>query len=117
MRSVYAKVLFWCFGTLAFSLVAFAVISAAAQVRALGHGGPFEKTSTWLMQEAREAYESGGVPKLKACLDKIDRHFQIEQHLTDASGRDLASGQDFSSWLKQPQPRFVPWPFGRFSSI
>jgi hypothetical protein len=63
MRSVYAKVLFWCFGTLALSLVAFAVISAAAQVRAFGHGGPFEKTSTWLMQGAREAYESGGVPK------------------------------------------------------
>ena len=52
MRSVYAKVLLWCFGTLAFSLVAFAVISAAAQVRAFGHGGPFEKTSTWLMQGA-----------------------------------------------------------------
>jgi len=117
MRSVYAKVLFWCFGTLAFSLVAFAVISAAAQVRAFGHGGPFEKTSTWLMEGAREAYESGGVPKLKAYLDKVDRHFQIEQHLTDASGRDLATGEDRSAWLTLPQLRPLPWPFGMFSGL
>src|SRR6202789_1701351 len=114
MRSVYAKVLLWCFGTLVLSLIAFAVISAAAQVRAFGHGGPFEKSSTWLMQEAREAYEMGGAPKLKAYLDRIDRHFQIEQHLTDASGRDLATGQDFSAWLTQTQPRPLPWPFGMF---
>jgi signal transduction histidine kinase len=117
MRSVYAKVLLWCFGTLVFSLVAFAVISAAAQVRAFGHGGPFEKSSTWLMQEAREAYESGGVPKLQAYLARIDRHFQIEQHLTDATGRDLATGEDRSAWLTQPQPRPLPWPFGMFSSL
>jgi signal transduction histidine kinase len=117
MRSVYAKVLLWCFGTLVFSLVAFAVISAAAQVRAFGQGGPFEKMSTWTMEEAREAYESGGAPRLKAYLDRIDRHFQIEQHLTDASGRDLATGEDRSAWLTQPQPRPLPWPLGMFSSL
>jgi signal transduction histidine kinase len=117
MRSVYAKVLFWCFGTLALSLVAFAVISAAAQVRAFGHSGPFAKTFAWLMQGAREAYESGGAPKLSAYLDKVDRHFQIEQHLTDASGRDLATGDDRSAWLTQRQPQPLPWPFGMFSGV
>src|SRR5580700_3013312 len=117
MRSVYAKVLLWCFGTLVFSLLAFAVIAAAAQVRAFGHGGPFEKTSTWQMLEAREAYETGGVPKLKAYLDRVDRHFQIDHHLTDASGRDLATGEDRSAWLTQPQLRPLPWPFGMFSGL
>jgi signal transduction histidine kinase len=117
MRSVYAKVLLWCFGTLVFSLLAFAVIAAAAQVRAFGHGGPFEKTSTWQMLEAREAYETGGVPKLKGYLDRVDRHFQIEHHLTDTSGRDLATGEDRSAWLTQRQARPLPWPFGMFSSI
>jgi signal transduction histidine kinase len=117
MRSVYAKVLFWCFGTLVFSLMAFAMISAVAQVRAFGHGGPFEKTSTWLMQEARQAYQSGGAPKLKAYLDEINRHFEIEQHLTDASGRDLATGEDLSARLTQRQAPPPPWPFGMFGSL
>src|SRR5580692_3238388 len=117
MRSVYAKVLLWCFGTLVFSLLAFAVIAAAAQVRAFGHGGPFEKTSTWQMLEAREAYESGGVPKLKAYLDRVDSHFQIEHHLTDTNGRDLETGEDRSAWLTAKQSRPWPWPFGMFTSI
>jgi signal transduction histidine kinase len=117
MRSVYAKVLLWCFGTLLFSLVAFALISTAAQVRAFGHGGPFERTSTWQMQEAREAYEAGGVPQLKVYLERVDRHFQIEHHLTDAMGKDLATGEDRSAWLTQRQPRQLPWPFWMLTAI
>ncbi len=117
MRSVYAKVLLWCFGTLLFSLVAFALIAAAAQVRAFGHGGPFEKISTWQLREAREAYESGGAPKLKAYIDRVDRHFEIEHHLTDLAGKDLVSGEDRSAWLTQKRTRQMPWPFGMFSSV
>lgn len=117
MRSVYAKVLFWCLGTLVFSLVAFVVIGAIASVRAFGHGGPFERTSTWQMQEAREAYESGGVPKLKAYLDRVDQHFQMEHYLTDTSGKDLATGEDRSAWLTARQPRPLPWPFGMFRDL
>ncbi len=117
MRSVYTKVLLWCFGTLVFSLVAFAVISTAAQVRSFGHGGPFEKISTWQMQEAREAYETGGPPKLKAYIEKVDRHFQIEHHLTDSAGKDLVSGEDRSAWLTQKQARPLPWPFGMLAGI
>src|SRR5580698_1668816 len=101
MRSVYAKVLLWCFGTLVFSLLAFAVISTAAQVRAFGHGGPFEKVSTWQLREAREAYESGGVPKLQAYVERVDKHFGIEHHLTDTAGRDMVTGEDRSAWLTQ----------------
>lgn len=117
MRSVYAKVLFWCFGTLLFSLVAFAVIGAVGSVRAFGHGGPFEKTSTWQLREAREAYQSGGVPKLQAYIDRVDKHFQVEHHLTDSAGRDVATGEDRSAWLTQKQSRPWPWPFGMFRDL
>ncbi|HVO98308.1 MAG TPA: ATP-binding protein [Bryobacteraceae bacterium] len=117
MRSVYAKVLLWCFGTLVFSAVAFAVISAAAQVRAFGHGGPFEKTSTWQLREAREAYESGGVEKLKDYIDRVDKHFGIEHHLTDTAGKDIVTGEDRSAWLTQKQQRPWPWPFGMFQAF
>jgi signal transduction histidine kinase len=112
MRSVYAKVLLWCFFTLVFSFFAFAVIGAAAQVRAFGHGGPFEKTSTWQLREAREAYETGGAASLKNYLDRVDRHFGIEHHMTDASGRDMVTGEDRSAWLTQKQSRPLPWPLG-----
>jgi two-component system, OmpR family, sensor histidine kinase CpxA len=47
----------------------------------------------------------------------VDRHFQIDQHLTDASGRDLATGEDRSAWLTQPQRQPLPWPFGMFSGL
>jgi signal transduction histidine kinase len=117
MRSVYAKVLLWCLGTLLFSLVAFAVIGAVAQVRIFGHGGPFEKTSTWQMREAREAYELGGAPKLKDYIERVDRHFQIEHHLTDAAGKDLVTGEDRSAALTQKQPRPMPWPFGMLREL
>ena len=117
MRSVYAKVLLWCFGTLVFSLVAFAVIGAAGAVRAFGHGGPFEKTSTWQLREAREAYESGGAPKLQDYQERVDRHFGAEHHLTDIAGKDLVTGEDRSAWLTQKQPRPLPWPFGMFRDL
>lgn len=117
MRSVYAKVLFWCFGTLVFSLVAFAVIGQVVGMRAFGHGGPFEKTSTWQLREAREAYEAGGVPKLQAYLDRVDKHFQVEHHLTDIAGRDIATGEDRSAWLTQKHPRPLPWPFNMFRDL
>jgi hypothetical protein len=117
MRSVYAKVLLWCFGTLVFSLLAFAVIGAAGAVRAFGHGGPFEKTSTWQLREAREAYESGGAPKLQDYQERVDRHFGAEHHLTDIAGKDLVTGEDRSAWLTQKQPRPMPWPFGMFRDL
>ncbi len=117
MRSVYAKVLLWCFGTLVFSLLAFAVIGAAGAVRAFGHGGPFEKTSTWQLREAREAYESGGAPKLQDYLERVDQHFGAEHHLTDIAGKDLVTGEDRSAWLTQKQPRPLPWPFGMFRDL
>jgi len=117
MRSVYAKVLLWCFGTLVFSLLAFAVIGAAGAVRAFGHGGPFEKTSTWQLREAREAYESGGAAKLQDYLQRVDQHFGAEHHLTDVAGKDLVTGEDRSAWLTQKQPRPMPWPFGMFRDL
>ena len=43
------------------------------------------------------------MPKLKAYLDRVDRHFRIEHHLTDTSGRDLVTGEDRSAWLTQKQ--------------
>jgi two-component system sensor histidine kinase CpxA len=57
------------------------------------------------------------VPKLNEYLDRVDRHFQIQHHLTDTTGKDLATGEDRSAWLTQKQARPWPWPFGMFSSL
>lgn len=117
MRSVYAKVLLWSFFTLVFSAVAFAVISAAVQVRAFGHGGPFEKTSTWQLREAREAYESGGIEKLKDYIDRVNKHFGIQHYLTDTAGRDIITGEDRSAWLTQKPQKPWPLPFAMFQYL
>lgn len=100
MRSVYTKVLLWCFGTLILSLAAFFIISRAVTMRAAGGGGPFEALNRMQSDDAREAFESGGPQKLAAYLAKINRYFTARHYFTDASGRDLLTGEDRSSFLK-----------------
>lgn len=101
MRSVFTKVLLWCFGTLVLSLVAFFVISAAISVRSARGGGMFGRINAFHLEQAVEAYESGGPQGLKAFLAKMGKHLPGEHYLTDAAGKDLTTGEDRSALLAQ----------------
>jgi signal transduction histidine kinase len=115
MRSVYAKVLLWCFGTLVFSLVAFWSVGFYLW----RHGEPpFQRTNTYVFEEAVRAYESGGRNALSAELERVQRHFPTEDHMTDAAGVDLVSGEDRSALLAPAKdPRYPHHVNGRMAQV
>jgi hypothetical protein len=69
VRTLYARILLWCFGTLLFSLVAFFAISMTIQAHTAGRRGPFEGMHALELDQARQAYLDGGRAALAAYLD------------------------------------------------
>jgi signal transduction histidine kinase len=120
MRSVYARIMLWCFATLLISLQAFSIVSRVVQNRAMGNGGPMARFDNLILKQAAEAYESGGVDQLKRYLQKVSSITGMQRYLCDSAGKDLAGGADLSSLLSRGMIRpsaFVialPWrPPGR----
>jgi two-component system sensor histidine kinase CpxA len=115
MRSVYAKVLLWCFGTLVFSLVAFWSVGFYLW----RHGGPpFQQTNSYVFENAVRAYESGGRNALKVEFARVRKHFPTEDHLTDAAGVDLVSGENLAALLAPSKdPRYPHRVNGRMVQV
>ena len=97
MRSIYVKILLWCFGTLLLSLVAFIAVSAYVSITSQHgeRGGGFRLN----LEDAVNAYQSGGREALAARLAKYRRYMGDEHHLTDPNGKDLITGEDLSPLL------------------
>src|SRR5713226_9549078 len=101
MKSVFAKVLLWCCGTLVFSFIAFFIISIVA----MNTARPFERLHRMQLDDAIGAYRSGGPEQLTAYLGKLRSYLGGEYFFTDRAGRDLATGEDRSSLLSQAELR------------
>ena len=71
MRTVFAKILLWSFGTLVLSLGAYLFISTGMASRISGKGGPFERTVAFQVDQAEVTYRSGGPAALGAYLRKL----------------------------------------------
>jgi signal transduction histidine kinase len=99
MKSVYAKILLWCFGSLALSLLAFVGVTMFVSFQSAGAGGPWWRIHALQMEEVREAYESGGAARLAVYLDRWHKYLSGQYYLTDSSGKDLVSGADRSPYL------------------
>jgi signal transduction histidine kinase len=99
MRTVFAKILLWSFGTLLLSLAAYLFISTGMASRISGKGGPFERTVAFQVDQAEETYRSGGAAALGTYLRKLQRYFGPEHYFTDAQGKDLVTGADRSVLL------------------
>ncbi len=100
MRSVYTKVLLWCFGVLLLSLFAFARITFSVPFRAAGKE-MFAGWSAMEMSDAAEAYKSGGRAALAAYLGKLDKYLSGSHYLADANGKDLVTGEDHSALIAE----------------
>src|SRR5438105_11351626 len=100
MRSVYTKILLWCFGVLVLSLAAFVGISVFVSLRAPGKN-LFLNTTALQLEDAKEAYESGGPKQLQAYLRKLDEIFHARHWLIDAAGKDLVTGEDRSPLISR----------------
>ena len=60
MRSIFSKVMLWCLGTFALSLVAFWAISRTLDRRGPPRGDPFPHFLAMVEDDLCRAYEKGG---------------------------------------------------------
>ncbi|HMC58945.1 MAG TPA: ATP-binding protein [Candidatus Solibacter sp.] len=97
VRSVYVKILLWCFATLLLSLVAFMGVSVYVSITSQHgeRGGGFRMN----LEDSVSAYESGGPQALAARLGNYKRYFGDDHYLTDPRGKDLVTGEDRSAFL------------------
>src|SRR5262245_10849083 len=100
MRSVYAKILAWCFGVLVLSMAAFVAITIFVSLRATGRQF-FEGQHILNLDQASEAYESGGAERLALYMQKLDKLLRGQHYFTDGAGKDLVTGEDHSSLLSR----------------
>src|SRR5579864_183448 len=104
MRTILAKILLWSLGTFALSLVAYWLIERALQRHGPPKNDPFWSMVALVEDDVCRAYEEGGSLQLAAHLRRLDSQVPGEHHLTDAHGRDLASGLDWSDLLLKTEP-------------
>ncbi|HTX37197.1 MAG TPA: ATP-binding protein [Bryobacteraceae bacterium] len=97
MRSVYAKILLWCFATLVLSLGAFIVVTVFMSMHARGGGMDPGRVDAMLLEDASAAYVQGGPAQLAAYMDHLNRYLAGRRYLTDAQGKDLVTGEDRSA--------------------
>jgi two-component system sensor histidine kinase CpxA len=99
MRSIYIKILLWCFGSLAVCIAAFGLVSSYVFYQMVGKDSFFERMNALQLQEAREVYESRGPVQLAAHFGRVNALLGGARYLTDAHGKDLVSGEDRSALL------------------
>src|SRR5438874_7610802 len=105
MRSVYTKILLWCFGVLVLSLAAFIVITIFVSGRPAGTR-MFGGMSALQLEEATGAYQSGGSKQLAAYLQKLDTFLHGRHFFTDPNGTDLVTGEDHSVLLSKTRSQW-----------
>ncbi len=86
MRSVYLKILVWCFVALLLSLGAFMMVTRFVS-GAAARGGFITDIHALQTAEAERAYESGGSPGLGAYLGNLHRFIKEHDYLTDAGAK------------------------------
>jgi len=108
MRTLHVRILV----TFTFALLctAVAMLWLSDSIVRQSAGKYFEGSMQLHLKQARRAYESGGPAVLSAYLRELDATLNGERHLTDAGGRDVATGQDLSH-LKSARLR-KPFKFG-----
>ncbi|MGO9257499.1 MAG: sensor histidine kinase [Bryobacteraceae bacterium] len=97
MRSVYAKILLWCFATLVLSLVAFVGVTFFMSMHA--RGGGMDRVDAMLLEDAAAVYQSGGEPQLAAYMDRLNSRLIQRRYFTNSEGKDLATGEDRSAFF------------------
>ena len=99
MNTVYGKLLLWSVGTVILGFLAITGVHMfLAQLNGeRGDGGG--SLDSLFLEQTVEAYRTGGADRLKAEITRIDRHLPGRHYLTDAAGKDLATGEDRSALL------------------
>lgn len=105
MRSVYARIVAWSLLTLVVSLLGFFFVSNRIAMQ-LGIADVFPRLQRLELQEAQEAYQSGGQASLGAFIARIDRLMGARHYILDPRGKDLATNGDRSDLLRRLNGRW-----------
>ena len=107
MRSLFSKILLWFVATVAITSVGFVLITAST-INATDRRPLFPRMVAYQLQEARHAYETGGRQGLARFMERFRSTFETDAALTDASGRDLLTGEDRSELIERARRRVLP---------
>lgn len=105
MRSVYSRILAWSLLTLAVSLLAFFFVSNRIAMQ-LGVRDVFPHLQALELQEAKEAYETGGPGKEAAFIARLNALMGARHSVLDSHGKDLATGADRSDLIARLKGRW-----------
>ena len=105
MKSLFFKVLLATLATFVVALGALLAVSRTLPRRGPNPGDLLFRMISLIEDQACDAFEEGGAAQLRVQLRRIDDHLPGEHLLTDAQGRDLASGADRSDLLRD-----ASWP-------
>ena len=119
MRSLFARILIWFLFTTFITSLGVAITAAVLFSRSEGRRGPFSEMVAVRAEEARRAWEQGGRDGLARMLGHMHHGpgpAHSEMIFTDASGRDLLTGQDRSNLLPSAEHGIFSW-FNFFSRV
>jgi signal transduction histidine kinase len=97
--SVYTRILAWSLLTLVISLLAFFFVSNRIAMQ-LGLRDVFPHLQALELQQAQEAWETGGQAKEAAFVARLNRLMGARHYVLDSNARDLATGADRSDLIK-----------------
>lgn len=105
MRSLFSKILLWFIAT-TFVLLFGMVITSAFNYNLPGQRKvPVTILLNYQLEEARHSFETGGAVELAGVLQRIQVSTETEAVLTDAAGRDLATGRIRQDLVREGQRR------------
>ncbi|MGA7239156.1 MAG: ATP-binding protein [Bryobacteraceae bacterium] len=102
MNSLFARILVWFWCTLAITLISSAFISALNVTQNYSQAdSPAALRMHFDLEQAREAYESGGRPALSAFLDELKHVYGTRGILADERKRDLLTERSVVAIVNQ----------------
>jgi two-component system sensor histidine kinase CpxA len=91
MNTVYGRIAIWALATVLAGFLAVLAISFFSSMHLEGRTEP-TRYDALLLENTVAAWRSGGAPRLREEIERMDRHLNERYYLTDASGRDLLTG-------------------------
>src|SRR5437660_103054 len=104
MKSLFAKILVWFWGTLAVTIIGSGLITALS-METSDRQPPFSRVTQFQLDEARHAYEEGGRPALEKFLERFQNVFDGRGMLTTADGTDLLTGRQHPNLVEHARDR------------
>jgi signal transduction histidine kinase len=112
MRSLFVKIFLWFVLTVVVAVSGTFYVSNILQQReqARQQPPPQSRRFRYQLQDARDAWQSGGKNELLKVLTRVKEVDEVEAHLADASEHDVIDGRD---WSKQIEAGLISQGRGR----